>query len=62
MSISEQPGTSMLLLRLRRDADGDGKFTTLDPVEPWVVDPALGGPATRLVPEVTMEWLERVGR
>ncbi len=62
VSISEQPGTSMLLLRLRRDADGDGKFTTLDPVEPWVVDPALGGPATRLVPEVTMEWLERVAR
>lgn len=62
VSISEQPGTAFLLMRLRRDADGDGRFTAADPVEPWVIDPARGGPATRLVPLETVDRLERIGR
>ena len=62
VSISEQPGTAFLLLRLRRDADGDGRFTATDPVEPWVIDPARGGPGTRLVPLETVHRLERIAR
>ncbi|BAM03967.1 hypothetical protein [Phycisphaera mikurensis] len=62
VSISEQPGTAFLLMRLRRDADGDGRFTTEDPVEPWVIDPARGGPAERLVPLETVGRLERLAR
>ena len=62
VSIDDHPGTALVQLRLRRDADGDGRFTAADPVEPWVVDPASGAPAERVVPLETVQRLERVAR
>ena len=36
--VEVDPGSGALLLRLRRDEDGDGEVGTLDPVRTWVLD------------------------